>query len=258
MIGSLATRAGKGITGSRQLGRRFAIAGTLAICASVPGIALNTSHGEAGTGASADSRRGPYGEGSLELFGSGRIEQYRRAVTGAEGFAGVPFQLWVYEDPRGRPCAANITGEPPGARRLMTAVPVEGSFRERRRFKPTKRGKHTFCGYLGPDSGTVVATSFKVRRVLKPLLRPGKARGTVQRSLRRHDFANNVVEKLETNCRRRDRSKFSCRFSSAFPGYSLKGRGKVKLARRISYRFRLRVQGETVVLTDENEGRFPG
>ena len=170
----------------------------------------------------------------------------------------MPLKLWVYEDPRGRDCAANITGEPPGARRLMTAVTVEGSFRERRRFKPTKRGKHTFCGYLGPDSATIVATSFKVRRVLKPLLKPGKARRTVPRSLRRHRFANNVVENLETNCRRRDRSKFSCRFSSAFPGYSLKGRGRVKLARRISYRFRLRVQGETVVLTDENEGRFPG
>ena len=250
---------GERITRSRQLGRRFAIAGALAICASAPGIALNTARGEAGAaGAEAELRRGPYVEGSLALFGSSRIEQYKRAVVGAEGFASVPLQLWVYEDPRGRNCAANITGEPPGAQRLMTAVLVEGSFRERRRFKPTKRGEHAFCGYLGPGPATPIATSFKDRDVVKPLLKPGKARRTVPLSLRRHDFANKVVENLEANCRRRGRSRFSCRFSSAFPGYSLKGRGAVKLARRISYRFRLRVQGETVVLTDENEGSFPG
>ena len=52
--------------------------------------------------------------------------------------------------------------------------------------------------------------------------------------------------------------KFSCRFSSSFPGYSLKGRGPVTLERRISYWFRAKAQGERFVLTDENEGSFPG
>jgi hypothetical protein len=208
--------------------------------------------------AGAELRRGPYIEGSLELFGGKRMEQYRRAVVGADGFAGAPLRVWVYEDPRGRSCAANITGEPPGAKRLMSGVTVNGSFRERRKFKPTKRGKHTFCGYLGPDPATTVDTSFKARDVKKPRLKRGKARRTVALSLRRHEFASTVVGNLETKCRRLDRSKFSCRFTSSFPGYSLKGRGRVKLARRISYRFRVRAQGETAVLTDGNEGTFPG
>ena len=117
---------------------------------------------------------------------------------------------------------------------------------------------HTFCGYLGPNQATTVDTSFTAREVLTPLLRAGAARRTIPLSLRRHDFAGRVIQNLDTNCRRRERSKFSCRFSSTFPGYSLKGRGPVRLARELSYRFRAKAQGERVVLTDENEGSFPG
>jgi DNA-binding beta-propeller fold protein YncE len=95
-------------------------------------------------------------------------------------------------------------------------------------------------------------------RVLSPRLRAGRARRTVAASLRRHDFADQVVGNLKQRCRRRSRSMFSCRFSSAFPGFSLSGRGSVELKRRVSYRFRVHAQGRTLTLTDENEGRFPG
>ncbi len=221
------------------------------------GIGLHTSRAGADASA-AEPRLGPYGETTIELFLNGRVEQYGRFVVGAEGFAGVPLELWLYEDPKGRPCAATVADEPPRARRLMTAVPVEEEFRVRRGMKTTIGGEHSFCGYLGPFETFAFDTSFEAREVLTPLLTAGRARKTVALSLKRHDFADQVMENLEANCRRRDRSKFSCRFSSGFPGYSLKGRGPVKLARRISYRLRAKAQGERVVLTDENEGSFPG
>ena len=96
-------------------------------------------------------------------------------------------------------------------------------------------------------------------KVLRPPLEQGRAERTVATALRRHKFAKRVIDNLERSCTRRGRYTFSCRFSSAFPGYSLKGHGRVELRRgRISYRFVVRAQGEKVVLTDENEGRFPG
>ncbi len=96
-------------------------------------------------------------------------------------------------------------------------------------------------------------------KVLRPPLEAGRAGRTVATALRRHKFAKPVIGNLEQSCARRGRYTFSCRFSSAFPGYSLKGHGPVELRRgRISYRFVVRAQGEKVVLTDENEGTFPG
>ena len=96
-------------------------------------------------------------------------------------------------------------------------------------------------------------------KVLRPPLEAGRAERTVATALRRHKFAKRVIENLERSCTRRGRFKFACRFSSNFPGYSLKGHGPVELRRgRISYRFVVRAQGKRVVLTDENEGRFPG
>lgn len=96
-------------------------------------------------------------------------------------------------------------------------------------------------------------------RVLRPPLEAWRAGRTVATALRRHKFAKRVINNLERKCNRRSRYKFTCRFTSAFPGYHLKGHGPVELRRgRISYRFVVRAQGERVVLTDENEGRFPG
>jgi Bacterial Ig-like domain len=106
------------------------------------------------------------------------------------------------------------------------------------------------------NSGPPLAFRFKV---LRPPLEQGRAKRTVATALRRHKFAKRVIDNLERSCTRRGRYTFSCRFSSAFPGYSLKGHGRVELRRgRISYRFVVRAQGERAVLTDENEGRFPG
>ena len=231
--------------------------GALAICVSVAGIAFHASRAGADAPA-AEPRGGPYEETTVELFLNGRVEQHRRFVVGAEGFTGLPLELWVYEDPLGRACADTIAEEPPRARRLMTEVPVEGAFRESVGMKTTIAGEHSFCAYLGPFDEFAFDTSFEARNVLTPLLKAKRARNTVARSLKSHDFADRVVQSLKTRCRRRGRSKFTCRFSSAFPGYRLEGRGRVELARRISYRLRAKAQGQRVVLTDENEGSFPG
>lgn len=96
-------------------------------------------------------------------------------------------------------------------------------------------------------------------KVLRPPLEAGRAERTVVTALRRHKFAKRVINNLEKGCNQRGRFKFSCTFSSAFPGYRLKGSGPVELRRgHISYRFVVRAQGKKLVLTDENEGRFPG
>ncbi len=117
----------------------------------------------------------------------------------------------------------------------------------------------TFRATSEATAGFAEANSVpQAARALSPRLRAGRARRTVAASLRRHDFANEVVANLEQRCRRRGRSTFACRFSSAFPGFRLSGRGPVELKRRVSYRFRVRAQGQTFTLTDENEGRFPG
>ena len=111
---------------------------------------------------------------------------------------------------------------------------------------------HDTLGNPGPPQ----AFRFKI---LRPPLEAARAQRTVAIALRRHKFARRVIAHLERRCTRRGRYKFSCRFSSTFPGYSLKGHGPVELRRgRISYRFVVRAQGRRVVLTDENEGRFPG
>jgi hypothetical protein len=225
-----------------------------AICVLVAGLVP-----QAGADSSASPPRlGPYEETSVDLFVNGRVEQHRRFVVGAEGFSSLPLELWIYEDPQGRACADTIADQPPRSRRLMTAVEVEDAFRERVRMETTIPGEHSFCAYLGPFEEFAFDTSFKARRVLTPLLKAGRAKRTVTLSLKRHGFADRVVKNLETKCRRRDRSEFACRFSSAFPGYSLSGRGRVELARRISYRLRAKAQSRRVVLTDENEGSFPG
>ena len=130
------------------------------------------------------------------------------------------------------------------------------TFTPGRKLKP---GRHkllvTAFDALG-NPGPPKAFRFKV---LKPPLKAGRAERTVATALRRHKFANRVVANLEQSCSRVGRFKFSCRFSSGFPGYSLNGRGPVELQNgRISYRFRVRAQGRTLILTDENEGRFPG
>jgi hypothetical protein len=199
-----------------------------------------------------------YEERSLRLVVSREPEAYKRASVRAEGFADSPLELWVYEDPRGRPCAATAAARQGGARALVTGLDVEGAFSEQQRVKLTEPGRHTFCSYLGPDQGSALNTSFESRKVRRPLLRAARARHTVGASFRRHDFSDRVIKNLNHRCRRRNRSRFSCRFSSRFPGYKLSGHGSVVLKKHLSYRFRARVGKLSFTLTDENEGRFPG
>ncbi len=118
-------------------------------------------------------------------------------------------------------------------------------------------GRHSFCGYLSAGDGSQDTTSFTARKVRRPLLPAPRARRTVADALRKHDFADRVVENLNRDCNRRNRATFSCSFSSSFPGYSLTGHGQVRMDRHLSYRFRVEVGDLRVVLTDENEGRFP-
>jgi hypothetical protein len=119
---------------------------------------------------------------------------------------------------------------------------------------------------LKPGRHRLVATAFDALenpgpsqsfrfRILRPALRESLARSTVASALRRHDFANRVIKNLDEDCNRRSRFKFACSFSSSFPGYRLTGSGIVQRRKRLSYRFSVRAQGRTIVLTDENEGR---
>ena len=63
-----------------------------------------------------------------------------------------------------------------------------------------------------------------------------------------------MVRSVEADCNRRSRYQFACRFSTRFPGYKLRGRGKVRLGDSLSYDFRVKAQGVRLTLTDENEG----
>ena len=252
-------RAGGSSTRGSSPRGRVAVAAVLAIVACAIATLSSDAVARGGGASGAFHARGPAPEGSVTVFLGGRFEQYRRVTVGAEGLAESASFLWVYEDPIGLGCSPTVAERPWERTRLVIGpTPVDGSFSVARRLRLGRTGPHTFCGYLGPDSGTATATSFTGRFVETPLLTAKRARRTVKASVRRHEFADQVVENLEQRCRRRSRSKFTCRFSSEFPGYSLRGRGPVQLRRKISYRFRVVVQGETVILTDENEGRFPG
>jgi Bacterial Ig-like domain len=125
----------------------------------------------------------------------------------------------------------------------------------------------TPAGKLKPGSHKLVATALDALensgqsktfrfKILRPALKPGRAGSTVAKALRSHGFANRVVANLDENCSRASRYKFTCRFSSTFGGYRLKGSGPVKLGKNgLSYRFKVRAQGQRMTLTDENAGR---
>ena len=142
--------------------------------------------------------------------------------------------------------SCRLDGKPP--------VPCGPTFKPRRKLKP---GRHrlaiTAFDALG-NPGPPDTLRFKI---LRPPLSEHRAQATVATALRRHKFADEVVENLKTSCSRRSRFKFECRFSSAFTGYRLEGRGLVQRRKQLSYRFRVQAQGQTIMLTDENEGRFP-
>jgi hypothetical protein len=79
------------------------------------------------------------------------------------------------------------------------------------------------------------------------------ARRTVSVALTRHGFARRVVKALKINCHRRSRATFGCNFSVRFPGYRLKGKGKVNQGFHLSYVFHVKAQGVSFNLTERNE-----
>jgi hypothetical protein len=191
---------------------------------------------------------------ALELFVSPRPTAFKRATIRASGVAAPPSRLWVYENVRGKTCPAVPAERNGRTRTVIDGVAVGGAFTEERRPKMKKPGRHAYCAYLGPNQATADMASFTTRKVRKPLLKAPRARKAIETAIDRHGFADRVANNLQESCSRRSRSEFECGFTSAFPGYFLRGSGSVELRRDLSYRFRVTVRGRSFVLTDENEG----
>ncbi len=132
--------------------------------------------------------------------------------------------------------------------------PCTSPYSVKARSKAGKGKKHKISVRAIDSAGNVgkpVVVGFRVVRVLR--LRAPVAERTVVTALERHGFARRVVKAVHVDCQRRAYSAFSCRFSSHFPGYRLKGRGKIELGTKLSYRFRVKAQGVRLTLTDKNE-----
>jgi hypothetical protein len=200
---------------------------------------------------------GPRPDHSLQLSVPRRLEAYDRIAVRAKGFSSSPAELWIYVEPSGERCRATPSDRGRDARAIVAGLAVENEIRVKKRWRVKTPGQHRFCGYLAADDGSVYVSSSTARKARPPLLRARRARRTVATALRKHDFASRVIDNLGERCKRRSRSRFSCQFSSAFPGYRLSGRGSVRLGASLSYRFRVTIDDLRVVLTDENEGRFP-
>jgi hypothetical protein len=186
----------------------------------------------------------------LDLLVERRPSAFKRATIRASGFSDPPLRLWVYENLRGKTCAASPAERTRRTRMVIDGEEVGGDFTEQRRPRMKRPGRHAFCAYLGPNEDTAHATSFATRKVRKPLLTASRAREAIEDALMRHRFAQRVVNHLRHRCARRNRSEFECRFSSSFPGYSLSGRGSVERKRRVSYRFQVSAQGRSFLLKD--------
>ncbi len=254
------------VTAKAQPGLRLGICVWALAAAFILGS--SQAHASAAVGAAGQSLYGvnqEYQLRSLELSVGRHPEIHKRVAVRATGFAEPPLKLWVYADPGGERCPDSPSAHRPRARTVFSSVSVEGEFRVKGRLRMKDLGRHSFCGYLGADDGseateytTSYTTSFEARKVRRPLLQAPRARRTVAGALRRHDFADRVVDSLKRRCGRRSRAMFSCRFSSRFPGYRLTGGGHVLLDRHLSYRFHVRVGELRFALTEDNEGRFPG
>jgi hypothetical protein len=177
----------------------------------------------------------------------------KTSLVRAIGVASPRVRLWLFVAPLGEGCPPSPSAQPVDAAVLATGLPVEGDFEVDAAYRPRDFGRRSFCGYLGPSGDVVYAFSGVERGVRRPLLRARVARRMIRVALRRHGLGKRVVESLQERCRRRERSEFSCRFSSEFPGYKLTGRGRVWIDDEISYHFRVRAQGVRFTLTDTNE-----
>jgi len=132
--------------------------------------------------------------------------------------------------------------------------PCTSPFKPKLKAKAGKGKRHTVSVRATDTAGNVgeVDTArFTVVRIR--LLRPQVARRTVIKALNRHGFAHRVVKRVNVSCSRSRRNAFKCRFGTRFPGYRLKGSGKIQLGAKLSYRLRVSAQGVRFTLTDENE-----
>ncbi len=134
--------------------------------------------------------------------------------------------------------------------------PCKSPYRVKVKAKAGKGKKHSISVRATDESGNTGKTAKVAFRVVRsPLLRAPVARRTVAVALQRHGFARRVVKALRVNCKRRNRSAFACDFTARFPGYELRGSGKVELRGGLSYRLKVKAQGLRFTLTDENESK---
>ena len=182
------------------------------------------------------------------------LEVGTRATVRVEGAANAGDELTVFVNPSGEECPSSASAPPEDAISLVSEVTDEGDFRATEAYTPRSLGDRSFCAYLGvssDDQADIQASAS--RQVIAKRLRASPARRTVVTALKRHGFAHRVVKEVEPDCHRRNRTEFACEFSAGFPGYQLKGRGRVRQEIGLSYRFRVKAQGVHFILTDENE-----
>ena len=182
-----------------------------------------------------------------------RLEVGTRATVQVEGAANAGDELSVFVDPNGRECPSPTSAPPVDAITLVSEVTDDGAFRLTESYTPRRLGARSFCAYLGAPADQTDIQASANRRVIAQRLRASPARRTVVTALKRHGFAQRVVKAVEPDCHRRSRTEFACEFSAGFPGYQLKGRGRVRQEIGLSYRFRVKAQGVHFILTDENE-----
>jgi hypothetical protein len=184
----------------------------------------------------------------------------QHAVT-ASGTAPSGYSVWIFVVPQGAGCPPDPSGQPAEAVSIASGVPVGESFSVLGLYRPESTGLQSFCAYLWrspTDAAVAVITVREVLPPVAPLLREADARRTVELALRRHAFAERVVEALNEHCHRRGPTVFACRFKARFRGYRLAGHGWVRrLDAKVTYRFKVRAQGQRFVLTDGNEGDLP-
>jgi hypothetical protein len=214
--------------------------------------------GPTGFGAEALAQ-GTYATTSLTLEVDEKVVVRRRALIRASGSSLSPATLSIFVDPSGRPCPRTAAEQPLGAAAIVSNLPVHGDYLAITGYRPIKDGLQAFCAYLGPSQFAATLTATQTRAVSLPPLAGAVARQTVLSALRRHGFAKRVVAAVDRKCRRKSPREFACAFTAEFTGYSLSGRGRVRLTSDgVAYRFKVEAQDERLVLTDRNEQRGPG
>ena len=185
------------------------------------------------------------------------VVRQQLAVT-ATGTAPFGYSAWIFVVPHSTGCPSDPSGQPEDAVSIASAVSVGEAFSVSGLYRPVSTGPHSFCSYLRRFSTDAAVAAIELRRVLPPLLPSAVARHTVVVALRRHEFAERVVDALESHCKRRGRTSFACRFKASFRGYELTGHGKVRRqGDELTYRFRVTAQDKRFVLTQRNEGEAP-